>query len=174
MAGPSEIDVWQGDIGELEVDAVVVPANESLFMTAGAAAVLKRRGGEGLERAAVEQGPVAVGTAVVTPGGSLPCAYVIHAVGVGHDRLPDRRRLARAIRAALGYAQPLRLRRMAFALVGVEHGAFEPSVAANILIGELSAWEPADGHPEAFIVATANPAETRAVAEALAQRAGIT
>ena len=29
----AEIDVWQGDISELEVDAIIVPANESLFMT---------------------------------------------------------------------------------------------------------------------------------------------
>ena len=39
MAEPIEIDVWQGDIAELEVDAVVVAASESLFMTAGAATV---------------------------------------------------------------------------------------------------------------------------------------
>ena len=28
MAGPIEIDVWQGELSELEVDALVVPANE--------------------------------------------------------------------------------------------------------------------------------------------------
>lgn len=174
MAGPSEIDVWQGDIGELEVDAVVVPANESLFMTAGAAAGLKRLGGEEIERAAVEQGPVGVGTAVVTPAGSLPSVYVIHAVGVGHDRVPDREMLARAVRVALGYAHPLQLRRMAFALVGVEHGAFEPADAAAILLGELSSWDTVDGYPEAIVVATANAVETRAAGEALARhRAGI-
>ena len=33
MAVPIEIDVWQGEIAELEVDAIIVPANESLFMT---------------------------------------------------------------------------------------------------------------------------------------------
>jgi O-acetyl-ADP-ribose deacetylase (regulator of RNase III) len=33
MAIPIEIDVWQGEIAELEVDAILVPANESLFMT---------------------------------------------------------------------------------------------------------------------------------------------
>ena len=46
MAEPVEIDVWQGEIAELEVDAVVVAASESLFMTAGAATGVKRRAGD--------------------------------------------------------------------------------------------------------------------------------
>ncbi|HEX2883508.1 MAG TPA: macro domain-containing protein, partial [Candidatus Limnocylindria bacterium] len=93
MAAPIEIDVWQGEIAELEVDAIVVSANESLFMNAGPAAAVMRRGGEEIERAAVDQGPVAVGSAVVTGGGSLAAPYVIHAVGVGHDRVADLDRL---------------------------------------------------------------------------------
>ena len=52
-----EIDVWQGEIAELEVDALVVAANESLFMTAGVAASVKRHGGDEIERDAVDQGP---------------------------------------------------------------------------------------------------------------------
>ena len=41
MAVPIEIDVWQGGVADLEVDAIVVPANESLFMT-GAGGAVKR------------------------------------------------------------------------------------------------------------------------------------
>ena len=43
MAVPIEIDVWQGEIAELEVDAIIVPANESLFMTNPLARTVKRR-----------------------------------------------------------------------------------------------------------------------------------
>ena len=42
MTAPIEIDVWQGEIAELEVDALIVGANESLFMTAGVAASVVR------------------------------------------------------------------------------------------------------------------------------------
>ena len=82
MAEPVDIDVWQGEIAELEVDAVIVAASESLFMTAGAATGVKRRAGAEVERAAVEQGPIAPGTAVATYGGDLSAPYVIHAVAV--------------------------------------------------------------------------------------------
>ncbi len=163
-----EIDVWQGEIAELEVDALVVPANESLFMTSAVAASVKRHGGEDIERDAVYQGPAGPGTAMATQAGSLAAAYVIHAVGVGHDRIADRERLAAAIRTALAFAEPLQLRRLAFSLIGVEHGAFTPSEAAEVLIDELTG--PERRLPETIVIATANAAETLAVTAALASR----
>jgi O-acetyl-ADP-ribose deacetylase (regulator of RNase III) len=170
MAAPIEIDVWQGEIAELEVDALVVPANESLFMTARAAASVKRHGGDGIERAAVAQGPVQPGNAVATDAGTLAAAYVIHAVGVGHDRIADRARLAAAVRAALDLAEPLQLRRMAFSLIGTEHGAFVAADAADALLEELTRSGEMRALPESIVVATANDAETRAAGEALARR----
>jgi O-acetyl-ADP-ribose deacetylase (regulator of RNase III) len=139
MAQPIEIDVWQGEIAELEVDALVVAATESLFMTAGAAVSVKRHGGHEIERAAAGQGPIAPGSAVVTGAGSLAAQYVIHAVGVGHDRVADPDVLRAAVRAALAYAEPLQLRRIAVAPLGTETGAFTPEEAALIVIAELVA-----------------------------------
>lgn len=170
MAGPMDIDVWQGEIAELEVDALVVPANESLFMTAGVAASVKRLGGDAIERDAVDQGPGAAGTAIATQAGSLPAAYVIHAIGVGHDRIPDRSRLSAAIRTAITFAEPLQLRRMAFALIGAEHGAFTPIEAAEVLLDVLVEGALGRGMPESVVIATAGSAETHAVTEALAMR----
>ncbi len=170
MAGPIEIDVWQGEIAELEVDALVVSANESLFMTTGVAASVKRHGGEEIERDAIDQGPTESGTAIVTRAGSLAATYIIHAVGVGHDRRPDRDQLAAAIRTALGFCEPLQLRRVAFSLIGVEHGTFPASDAAAVLVDSVVATAAGRGLPEAIIIATANAAETRAVINALAAR----
>jgi O-acetyl-ADP-ribose deacetylase len=169
MAGPIEIDVWQGEIAELEVDALVVGASESLFMTAGAAASVKRRGGDEIEQAAVQQGPIAPGHAVATSGGSLAAPYVIHAVAVGHDRIGNRAKMKAAIRAALAFARPLQLRRIAVALVGVEHGAVDVDRAADVLVTTLMAGA-GDTPLESIVVATAHASETRAVADALARR----
>lgn len=165
-----EIDVWQGEIAELEVDALVVPANESLFMTAGVAASVKRHGGDEIERDAVDQGPAAPGTAIATQAGSLAAAYVIHAIGVGHDRLANREQLATAIRTALAFSEPLQLRRVAISLVGVEHGAFTPPEAAEVLIEELTGDRLERTVPESIVIATASAAETLAVTAALASR----
>ena len=164
MAGPMEIDVWQGDLAELEVDALVVSAMESLFMTAGPAAAVKRRGGAESERAAVDQGPVAAGSAVVTHAGALAASYVIHVVAVGHDRVADPERLNAALRAALAAAGPLQLRRIAVALVGVESGVFDVQEAAHLLV---SALRSTDAALEAVVIATTSRAETEAVHAAL-------
>lgn len=164
MAPPIEIDVWQGDLAELEVDALVVSATETLFMTAGAAAAVKRHGGEEIERAAVDQGPVPTGSAVVTHAGSLAAGYVIHAVAVGHDRIPDPERLTAAVRAALAFAAPLQLRRIAVALPGIEFGAFAVDDAARLLIESLRTTE---APLESIVVTTLHPHETEAVRAAL-------
>jgi O-acetyl-ADP-ribose deacetylase len=166
MAEPIEIDVWQGDIAELEVDAIVVAANESLFMTAGAGAAVKRRGGEEIERAAVDQGPIGPGSAVATAGGGLAAPYVIHVVAVGHDRIADPHVLASGVRAALAFAEPLQLRRVAMALLGVEHGAFTASDAASVIVPTLLSDAPGTAI-ESVVLAASHTAEVQALSAAL-------
>ena len=168
MTGPVEIDVWQGDLAELEVDALVVGANESLFMTVGAGASVKRRGGMEIERAAVAQGPIPPGHAVVTGGGLLAAPYVIHAVAVGHDRIADPDRLRAAVAAALAFVDPLQLHRIAVGLVGVEHGVFSPAAAAEALVPALVSGSTGTGL-ESIVIATPHFPEARAVADVLAR-----
>jgi O-acetyl-ADP-ribose deacetylase len=171
MAAPIDIEVWQGDLSELEVDALVVSATETLFMTAGAAAAVKRHGGDEIERAAVDQGPVPLGTAVVTHAGSLAAGYVIHAVAVGHGRVADPALLTTAIRAALDVAEPLQVRRMAISLIGVEFGVFAVEEAARLLVEALRTTEVPI---ESVVIATAHAHEAEAVRAALVTRAATT
>lgn len=166
MAEPIEIDVWQGEIAELEVDAIVVAANESLFMTAGAGAAVKRAGGDEIERAAVDQGPIRPGTAVATGGGSLVAPYVIHAVAAGHDRRADPEALAGAVRAVLAFAEPLQLRRIAMAPLGIEHGVFAAADAARIIVSTLHAEAPPTPI-ETVVLAAPHAPEVRALSDAL-------
>jgi O-acetyl-ADP-ribose deacetylase len=168
MTAPIEIDVWHGEIAELEVDALVVAANESLFMTSGAAASVKRHGGDAIERAAVDQGPIEPGRAVATTGGTLAAPYVIHAVAVGHDRIADPERLRAALRSALALCEPLQLHRIAVAPLGVDHGLFPIDEAAELLVASLVEEGAAHGL-ESVVIATPNAAESRAVADALAK-----
>jgi O-acetyl-ADP-ribose deacetylase (regulator of RNase III) len=163
MAIPIEIDVWQGEIAELEVDAILVPANESLFMTTPVGRAVRLRAGETVERDAVDQGPVEAGSAVVTGGGQLPAAYVIHVVGVGHDLKPDAERLGRAIDAGLQLAARMGLTRLAIAPIGTERGVFEPGRAAEVLAGVLDARATAGSPmPSSLVVAVSGAVERTA------------
>jgi O-acetyl-ADP-ribose deacetylase len=168
MPDSIEIDVWQGEIAQLEVDALIIPANESLFMTGPVARAVRLRAGETVERAAVDQGPVEPGSAVVTSGGELPAPYVIHAVAVGHDLHADRERLSRAWNAALDLAAHLGLARIAAAPLGTERGVFPAEESAAALVELLEARR-RDGRwvPASLVVAVGSPAEGAAFLDAL-------
>jgi O-acetyl-ADP-ribose deacetylase (regulator of RNase III) len=168
MALPIEIEVWHGEIAELEVDGIVIPANETLFMTAPIAASVKRHAGDAVEREAVEQGPVSAGRAIVTSGGTLATPFLIHAVGVGHDLRPDAGRLSEAISAALVAADRLDLRRIALAPVGTERGVFATNDAARLLLDAvLDHVEQHPGRLESVVVAVPRSEDRAAFHEAI-------
>ena len=163
MPVPIEIDVWQGEIAELEVDAIIVPANESLFMTHPAGRALRRAAGEAVERDAVAQGPIQPGTAVVTGGGNLAAPYLIHAVAVGHELKASQDELRAALNAAFEIAARLSLVRVAIAPVGTERGVFTPEESAAALVEVLEARSRAgDAIPTSLVVTVANGNEAAA------------
>ena len=108
------------------------------------------------------------GRAIATGGGTLAAPYVIHAVAVGHDRVADAGRLRAAVHAALALCPPLQLHRIAIAPLGTEHGSFALDEAADVLVGTLVEDAPTAGL-RSVVIATAHPAETHAVVEALAR-----
>ena len=59
----ARIEIWNGDICDLEVDAIVTPAIGSLWMSTGVAGAIKRAGGDAIEFAAIRQAPVELGQA---------------------------------------------------------------------------------------------------------------
>lgn len=163
MPVPIEIDVWQGEIAELEVDAIIVPANESLFMTHPAARAIRRVAGEAVEREAVQQGPIQPGTAVVTGGGNLAAPYVIHAVAVGHELKGSRDELLAAMHAAFEIAARLSLMRVAMAPIGTERGVFTPEESAAALVEVLEERSRSgDAIPASLVVTVANAQEAAA------------
>lgn len=168
MAIPTEIDVWQGEIAELEVDAILLPANESLFMTTPLARSLKLRAGETVERDAVSQGPAAAGSAVVTGGGRLAAPYLVHVVAVGHDLVANDDRLRGALDAALDQAARLGLVRLATAPIGTERGVFDAERASALMAEVLVARAERDAPlPATLVVATGSPGEAAAYHAAL-------
>jgi O-acetyl-ADP-ribose deacetylase len=75
------IEIVQGDITTLDVDAIVNAANSSLAGGGGVDGAIHRAAGPELVRASMALAPCATGDAVITPGFRLRAQYVIHAVG---------------------------------------------------------------------------------------------
>src|SRR3954451_20630504 len=79
------LEVREGDIAAVEADAVANAANDALWMGAGVAGALKRPGGDEIEREAMAQGPIELGSAVSTTAGRLPARWVVHGAVMGQD-----------------------------------------------------------------------------------------
>jgi len=133
----ARIELWNGDICDLEVDAIVNPANPSLWMATGVGGALKRAGGDQIEFAAVRQGPVSVGDAVVTHAGSLAARIVVHAVSLDRNRRTSAEAVAGAVRSAMACAREQGVRSIAFPALGTGVGGFPLDHAARITVATV-------------------------------------
>lgn len=130
------IKVIKGDITGLSVDAVVNAANNHLWMGAGVAGAIKRKGGVIIEEEAVAKGPIPVGEAVVTGAGALKARYVVHAAAMGQDLVTDAAKVRSATRNALLRAEELSLKSVAFPALGTGVGGLGFDVASRVMVSE--------------------------------------
>ncbi|MFQ5519795.1 MAG: macro domain-containing protein [Candidatus Methylomirabilia bacterium] len=132
--GKTDLLIERGDITDWEVDAIVNAANSHLWMGAGVAGSIKRRGGVIVEEEAVQQGPIEVGEAVLTTAGNLAATHVIHAAAMGEDLKTDTQKIAQAIRSTLAIAEKRKLSSLAFPALGTGVGGFPPSESAEAML----------------------------------------
>ncbi|MHC4572057.1 MAG: macro domain-containing protein [Planctomycetota bacterium] len=79
--GHSTLELVEGDITEMQTDAIVNAANAQLILGGGVAGAIKRKGGPSIQEECNKIGGTFVGGAVKTTAGNLKAKYVIHAVG---------------------------------------------------------------------------------------------
>ncbi|MBI4590808.1 MAG: macro domain-containing protein [Candidatus Rokubacteria bacterium] len=135
--GKTELIIERGDLTDWEVDAIVNAANSHLWMGAGVAGAIKRKGGVIIEEEAVRQGPIEVGEAVITTAGNLPATHVIHAAAMGQDLKTDAQKIAQATRSSLALADKHKLSSIAFPALGTGVGGFPVAQAAEAMLSAV-------------------------------------
>jgi O-acetyl-ADP-ribose deacetylase (regulator of RNase III) len=116
------IELLQGDITDLDTDAIVNAANSQLILGAGVAGAIRRTGGPPVQEECLAIGHCDVGNAVITGAGNLKARHVIHAVGPRMGEGSEAGKLANAVRASLTLAERNGLR--SIALPAISTGVF--------------------------------------------------
>jgi len=132
-----KIKLIQGDISDQEVDAIVNAANNRLWMGAGVAGAIKRRGGKEIEDEAMKKGPIPIGEAIVTKAGKLKAKYVIHAAVMGQDLVTNEEYIKNAILNSLKRAEELKIKSIAFPAFGTGVGGFPMERCAQIMLDQV-------------------------------------
>lgn len=160
--------VVQGDIAEESADALVNAAGTSLRMGSGVAGALRRGAGEGINEAAMEQGPIDLGDVAVTDAFDLDAEIVIHAAAMPHygDGQATAESIAAATRNALATAEERGCESLVIPALGCGVAGFELEEGARIIARELDAFEPDQLEDVRFIAYSDEEYETiRTVAE---------
>ena len=154
------IEVIQGDITRLAVDAIVNAANEALAGGGGVDGAIHRAAGPGLARECSEITFVRpyvrcpTGEARITGGHDLPARHVIHTVGPvwrgGRDG--EAGLLARCYGSSLSLAHEHGIATIAFPAISCGVFGYPPERAARVAVDSVRAWLEANAGPQRVLL----------------------
>jgi len=133
------IVIQQGDLTEMDTDAIVNAANNDLVLGAGVAGAIRRNGGEQIQRECDAIGSIPVGYAAITTGGKLKARFVIHAASMGFGAA---RTTAKSLRTSTAHSLRIAaergLKTIAFPAVGTGISGFPMEECAQIMLREAA------------------------------------
>lgn len=133
------LELVEGDITQLDTEAIVNAANEQLAHGGGVAGVIARAGGPTIQRESNEwvreHGPVSTGSAAITSGGELKADYVIHAVGPVYNAVDNPAEfLAPAVTSSLRIADEHELKSIALPAISTGVFGYPMEEAAEVML----------------------------------------
>lgn len=153
------IELTQGDITRMDVDAIVNAANNSLLGGGGVDGAIHRAAGPELRQYNATLGGCETGDAKLSPGFDLPARYIISTVGPvwqgGNQGEPEL--LASCYRRSLELALNHSLRSIAFPCISTGVYGYPKEAAARIALESMRQF---DAQFERIVVVTHGDADT--------------
>ena len=128
------IHVVVGELRDQRVDAVMRPVRSDLAPVSGPSRDLVLNAGDDLQERLDRVGVLPVGGAVLTPAGTLPASFLIHAVVMSDEEPQTSMSVQRAVRNGLRRAADWGLGSVALPPFGLAVGTADPEVSARALI----------------------------------------
>ncbi len=129
-----KIIIMQGDITDIEVDAIVNAANTRLLLGGGVAGAIRRKGGDSIQKECDKIGSIPLGEAVVTGAGKLKAKFVIHAAGMHLGGSVSEEPLREATNNSLLRVDEKGLKTIALPAIGTGVGGFPLNRCAQVMI----------------------------------------
>ncbi len=139
--GSLEITVVKGDISKSQADAIVNAANSHLWMGAGVAGAIKRRGGTIIEEEAMVKGPIDPGQAVITSGGKLKAKFVVHCAGMPPSGKATAENVAASVEQGLELADEKGVDSIAVPAIGSGVGGLSYEESTSAILEGISNFE---------------------------------
>jgi O-acetyl-ADP-ribose deacetylase (regulator of RNase III) len=149
----AQIEIVEGDITRLYVDAIVNAANKTLLGGGGVDGAIHRAAGPELRAACAKLGGCETGNAKITRAFGLKARYVIHTVGPvwgGGERDEDRL-LAACYRTSLALAYEHGLGSIAYPAISTGAYGFPPNRVARIALRTVLAALAEEGSVERVV-----------------------
>jgi len=170
------IEVWQGDITELDVDVIVNAANESLLGGGGVDGAIHRAAGARLLEACAALPQVRPGVRCptgeirITDGFNLKARHVFHTVGPvwRGGKHNESEQLANCYWQSLKLAEQMMLHSVAFPAISCGIYGYPLYQAARIAVTETRAWQRSHKVPKHIVLVAYNEATYKAYQQALA------
>lgn len=137
MSVAEKIELRQGDLTEMDCDAIVNAANNDLKLGGGVAGAIRRKGGEQIQRECDAIGSIPVGGAAITSGGNLKARWVIHAASMQLGGATTAKALRGSTAHSLRIAAERGLKTIAFPAVGTGIAGFPMKECAEIMLREV-------------------------------------
>jgi O-acetyl-ADP-ribose deacetylase (regulator of RNase III) len=128
-----KLKLMEGDIIDLNVDAIVNAANSQLILGGGVAGAIREKGGPSIQEECRQAGGTFVGGAVITGAGNLNAKYVIHAVGPRMGEGNENIKLENAIQNSLQLVLDNSLNSVAFPAISTGIFGFPAERCASIM-----------------------------------------
>jgi O-acetyl-ADP-ribose deacetylase (regulator of RNase III) len=162
------LEIWQGDITTLKVDAIVNAANRELRGGGGVDGAIHRAAGPKLNEACRALGSCETSEAKITPGFNLPAKYIIHTVGpVYSGSHSDPLLLAACYRNSLRVAKENGLHSVAFSAISTGVYGYPLDAASKVAFGEVRKWLREHKDYEMRVIMVAYDARTYALYQKL-------
>ena len=128
------LQLLEGDITEMQTDAIVNAANERLVLGGGVAGAIRIKGGPEIQIECNKIGGTFVGGAVITSAGNLKAKYVIHAVGPRMGEGKENEKLKNATLNSLKLADEKNLKSISFPAISSGIFGFPIERCAKIML----------------------------------------